>query len=62
MKKPKKSRVNTVGVQLFTGAIDTYYLTIPYDKKHRPIPSSVQCAFNSRYFSPEETVQMLRSL
>lgn len=62
MKKSKKSRVENVGVQIFQGAIDTYYLTIPYDKKNRVIPSSVECAFNTRYFSLRETVNMLRSL
>lgn len=62
MRKPKKSRVETVGVQVFKGAIDSYYMTIPYDKKNRAIPSSVECAYNSRYFNFQETVNMLRSL
>jgi hypothetical protein len=60
--KRKKSRVVTVGVQMFNGIHDTYYLTVPYDKKNRAIPSSVECAYNSRYFSPEQTVNMLRAL
>jgi hypothetical protein len=60
--KKKKSRVESVGVVLFRGAIDTYYLTIPYDKKNRVIPSSVECAYNSRYFSPQQTIEMLQSL
>lgn len=62
MKKAKKSRVENVGVVLFQGVIDTYYLTVPYDKKNRVIPSSVECAYNSRYFTPQQTVNMLRSL
>jgi hypothetical protein len=62
MKKAKKSRVENVGVLLFEGVNDTYYLTVPYDKKNRVIPSSVECAYNSRYFSPQDTVDMLRSL
>ena len=62
MKKPKKSRVESVGVQVFRGILDTYYLTIPYDKKTRVIPSSVECAYNSLYFSPQQTVDMLRAL
>jgi len=62
MRKQKKSRVETVGVQMFTGVVDTYYLTIPYDKKKRVIPSSVECAYNVRYFDFQETVNMLRSL
>lgn len=62
MKKSKKSRVESVGVQIFKGYIDVYYLTIPYDKKVRVIPSSVECAYNSHYFSPQQTVDMLRAL
>ena len=60
--KRKKSRVETVGVQMFQGINDTYYLTVPYDKKNRVIPSSVQCAYNSRYFDLQATVNMLRAL
>jgi hypothetical protein len=62
MKKAKKSRVENVGVLLFQGVLDTYYLTIPYDKKNRVIPSSVECAYNSRYFTPQQTINMLRAL
>jgi urate oxidase len=62
MRKQKKSRVETVGVQMFKGFIDSYYMTIPYDKKDRIIPSSVECAYNLRYFDLQETVNMLRSL
>ena len=60
--KRKKSRVSTVGVVFLKGAIDTYYLTVPYDKKQRAIPSSVECVYNSRYFSPQQTIDMLRAL
>lgn len=62
MKKAKKSRVEHVGVQLFQGVNDTYYLTVPYDKKNRIIPSSVECAYNARYFDIQATVNMLRAL
>jgi hypothetical protein len=62
MKKAKKSRVENVGVMVFQGVVDTYYLTIPYDKKNRIIPSSVECAYNSRYFTPQQTINMLRAL
>jgi hypothetical protein len=62
MKKAKKSRVGNVGVQLFQGAIDTYYLTIPYDKKNRVIPSSVETAYNAAYFDLEVTRLMLLAL
>ena len=62
MKKNKKSRVETVGALLFKGILDTYYITVPYDKKNRVIPSSVECAFNARYFDLQATVNMLRAL
>ena len=62
MRKQKKSLVETVGVQVFNGFIDSYYITVPYDKKNRVIPSSVECAYSTRYFSHQETVNMLRSL
>lgn len=60
--KRKKSRVESVGVVLYQGIIDTYYLTVPYDKKNRVIPSSVECAYSSRYYTPQQTINMLRSL
>jgi hypothetical protein len=60
--KKKKSRVENVGVRVFEGILDTYYLTVPYDKKNRIIPSSVECAYNSRYFSLQQTVNMLKAL
>lgn len=60
--KRKKSRVENVGVQIFNGVSDQYYLTVPYDKKNRVIPSSVECAYNARYFSLQATVNMLRAL
>ncbi len=62
MRKQKKSRVENVGVLLYQGVIDTYYMTVPYDKKNRVIPSSVECAYNSRYFDLDQTVNMLRAL
>jgi hypothetical protein len=62
MKKAKKSRVESVGVSLIQGFHDTYFLTIPYDKKNRIIPSSVECAYNASYFNEEATRRMLRSL
>lgn len=60
--KTKKSRVQDVGILILHGSLDTYCLTVPYDKKNRIIPSSVECAYNSRYFSPQEIINMLRSL
>jgi hypothetical protein len=60
--KRKRSRVENVGVQLFQGVIDTYFLTVPYDKKNRVIPSSVECAYNADYFNVQAAVNMLKAL
>jgi hypothetical protein len=62
MKKAKRSRVENVSVQLLQGINHTYYLTVPYDKKNRVIPSSVECAYNAEYFDLQTTVNMLRAL
>ena len=62
MKKAKKSRVESVEVNLIQGFHDNYFLTVPYDKKDRVIPSSVECAFSALYYSEEEARQMLRAL
>jgi len=62
MGKQKKSRVEFACLQTFEGINDVYYLTIPYDKKNRVIPSSVECAYNSVYFSTAQAVDTLRSL
>lgn len=62
MRKAKKSRVDTVGINYLKGIHDLYYLVVPFDKKNRVIPSSVECAYNSRYYDEQTAINMLRAL
>jgi hypothetical protein len=58
----KKSRVDSASVIPFFGARDVYYLVTPYDKKGREILSSVNCAFNSDYYTPEGALALSKAL
>ena len=62
MKKIRKSRVHSASIQALVGMHNVYYLVVPYDKKMREIPSSVNCAYNSEYFSPQQALQMAQAL
>jgi len=62
MKKPRKPRATQATLQLFRGAQDVYVLVTPYDKRGREIPSSVSCAYNTEYFSQNETMAMVSAL
>jgi hypothetical protein len=62
MKKARKSRVHSAALQTMAGMHQLFYLVIPYDKKQREIPSSVNCAYNSEYFTPSEALNMSQSL
>jgi len=62
MKKARKSRVVSASIQTMVGLSGVYYLVTPYDKKGREILSSVQCAYNSEYFSPQQTLTISRAL
>lgn len=60
--KVKKPRVTSVELFSFSTASGDYVWPIPYDKKDRFIPSSVDCVYNTEYFSPRQVVMMLRAL
>lgn len=60
--KAKKSRVNAVAVLSFSTACGDYYWPIPYDKKDRFIPSSVDCVYNQEYINFKQVVNMLKAL
>jgi hypothetical protein len=62
MKKSRKSRVASASVQTMVGLAGVYYLVTPYDKKGREIPSSVQCAYNAEYFSPQQAFMVSKAL
>jgi len=62
MKKTRKSRVVSAAVETMLGSAGVYYLVTPYDKKGREIPSSVQCAYNADYFSPQQLFTIAQAL
>jgi len=62
MKKSKKSRVSFASYNLYSGTAGVYFLLVPYDKRGREIPSSVNCAYNSAYYGEDQILQMTRSL
>jgi hypothetical protein len=68
MKKSRKSRVAAAFISVFHG-IETedgthsvYYVVTPYDKKGREIPSSVNCAYNSEYYSYDDILPTAQAL
>jgi hypothetical protein len=68
MKKARKSRVASAfisllhGIQTEDGTQAIYYMVTPYDKKGREIPSSVNCAYNSEYYSYESILPTAQAL
>jgi hypothetical protein len=62
MKKSRKSRVVSASLETMIGIAGVYYLVTPYDKKGREIPSSVHCAYNSEYFSPQQAFTISQAL
>lgn len=61
-KKAKKPRVQAASVSELKGKVGLYWWPIPFDKKDRIIPTSVDCIYNQEYFTKEEAARMLRSL
>ena len=68
MKKARKSRVSSAAVSLLygippeEGTQAVYYVVTPYDKKGREIPSSVNCAYNSEYYSYDSILPTAQAL
>lgn len=62
MKKSRKSRVVSASLETMIGIAGVYYLVTPYDKRGREIPSSVHCAYNSEYFSPQQAFTISQAL
>jgi hypothetical protein len=58
----RKSRVDSASIIPFRGANDVYFLVIPYDKRGKEILSSVNCAFNSEYYTPEGALVLSKAL
>jgi hypothetical protein len=62
MKKIAKPRAVGATVKCIPTLSGDFYLVTPYDRKIREIPSSVQCGYNSLYFSLEEAEEMVRAI
>lgn len=60
--KNKKPRVTSVVLCYFSTATADYLWPLPYDKKKRFIPSSVDCVYNAEYYTPASVFKMIRSL
>lgn len=60
--KNKKPRVTSVAISQFSTATADYFWPLPYDKKERFIPSSVDCIYNAEYYNPQMVFKMIRSL
>jgi hypothetical protein len=58
----KKSRVVYASLNSYSGVQHVFYMVTPYDKKGREIPSSVNCAYNSEYYTPQQAMLMAGAL
>ncbi len=62
MKKARKSRVDSIELNVYRIGVGLYYTVTPYDKKSRQIPSSVNCAYNEQYYSAEMLLKVAKAL
>lgn len=60
--KVKKQRAQQVIMDVCRTKTSLFWQPLPFDKKDRFIPSSVDCLFNQEYYSRGQAAQMLRSL
>jgi hypothetical protein len=60
--KIKKPRTCYVTVNFRKAKVGAYWWPVPYDKKRKPIPSSVDVWYNSDYFSKEDSMNMFHTL
>ena len=61
-KRNKKSRAVSADIKLYVGHSGTFVMPIPYDKKERAIPSSVECAYNFEYYTLPQILNMVKAL
>jgi hypothetical protein len=57
--KVKKPRTCYVTVQQRKAKVGMYWWPVPFDKKRRQIPSSVDVWYNIEYHSRQESISML---
>ena len=64
----RKSRTSYAFIHTFKGKTnfegnhEVYYGVVAYDKKGREIPSSVNCCFNSDYYSTDQILPLAQAL
>ena len=64
----RKSRTSYALLHTFWGKTnaegnrEVYYGVVAYDKKGREIPSSVNCCFNSDYYSTDQILPLAQAL
>jgi hypothetical protein len=64
----RKSRTFCAFIHTFRGLTnlegnhEVYYGVVAYDKKGREIPSSVNCCFNSDYYSTDQILPLAQAL
>ena len=61
-KRSKKPRAVGADISLYVGYSGTFVMPLPYDKKGRIIPSSVECAYNFEYYNLPQIIDMVRAL
>lgn len=62
MKPAKKSRVQYVSYKTFRTRCAEYVQPVPYDKRQREIPSSVNTAYNLEYVTIPAALQSLNTM
>jgi hypothetical protein len=60
--KFKTPRVRSAIIAICRTKTGRYWWPLPFDKKGKFIPSSVDCLYNQEYFEEHEAVNMMRSL
>ena len=62
MRKARKSRVHSASISTMVGMHHMYFLVVPFDKNMREIPTSVSCAYNAEYYTPQQALRMAQAL
>jgi hypothetical protein len=58
----KNPRVVYYGHQIFRTKCAEYIQPVPYDKRKKEIPSSVNCFFNTEYFTLREALSTMLTI
>ncbi|ATW62762.1 hypothetical protein SCBWM1_gp78 [Synechococcus phage S-CBWM1] len=58
----KKSRVYYASYRVYKTRCYEYVQPVPFDKKRREIPTSVNCLYNLEYVSVEDSIRSLDTI